>query len=511
MNNIDLNLNFLLLLLLSFIIYSCNKNDDDNKDTKYFYYQDYKFEEPAVTGKDYYIDPVKGSPYGDGSYERPWRTLQEVIENNLIEFYMHTETNNANSPLKVVNEGAPVKGGDRLLLMNGYHGFINLNNFIFKEWITIQAQEGHSPLLSRFKLEGAFEKIYLKGLVIIKDSYTGDGNYWEVDALNRNSNACLYLGSSEFWGKGRRVKLNGITVKTTNNTSKWTANDWVQKSASGISLRSVEYVEVVNCQIENVKHGLLIEYFSDNCAAVNNSIINYCADGSRIISNNVLFADNIIIGCLKVDDNHDDAIQSYTRGANNSVGTSVLSNVTIRGNLIIGMGDNSNPLASSPQGIGCFDGFFENWIVENNVIIVNHYHGISFYGMRNGKIINNTVIDQIPDDDISPWIMITDHKSGAYSKNCVIANNIISSAVIAEGEYVEEYNNYVFGKNNYNLIYDVFINPDINDFHLQHNDFTSDNIIDKGKLFKNLVSSRIDKDGLQRTWLPDLGAYESAE
>ncbi len=499
----------LILLLFASIAYSCNKEDDHKKNAVYF--KEYTFEEPSVTGKAFYIDPVKGSPDGDGTCQHPWRTLQEVIENNLIEYYMHTENNNAYSPLKVVHEGAPVKGGDRLILMNGYHGFINLNNFIFKDWLTIEAHDGHSPVLSRFKLEGAFEKIYLKNLSVIKDNYKGDGNYWEVDELNRNSNACIYLCSSGFWGKGSHVKLNGITVKTTDNASEWTASDWVQKSASGISLRSVEFIEVVNCHIENVKHGLLIEYFSDNCSAVNNTILNYCADGSRIISNNVLFENNTIIGCLKVDDNHDDAIQSYSRGADNSPGTGVLSNVTVRGNLIIGIGDNTNPLAGSPQGIGCFDGFFENWVVENNIVIVNHYHGISFYGMLNSKIINNTVIDQIPDDNISPWIMITEHKSGESSRNCVIANNIVSSSVSAKGINVEEHNNFIFRRNNYYLIYNAFVNPDANDFHLLLNDFTRSNIVDKGILYNNLVSSTVDKDGLQREGLPDLGAYEAKE
>jgi parallel beta-helix repeat protein len=45
------------------------------------------------------------------------------------------------------------------------------------------------------------------------------------------------------------------------------------------------------------------------------------------------------------------------------------------------------------QDIGCFDGFFDGWVVENNVVITDHWHGISFYGMKNSRIVNNTVID----------------------------------------------------------------------------------------------------------------------
>jgi parallel beta-helix repeat protein len=491
------------ILLFSF---SCKKSDKDSKE--YIYYTDFKFEEPAVTGKTFYIDPVNGSLKGDGSAEHPWLTLQSVVDSNLIEYYTHTENYNAQSSLKVVNPGAPVKGGDKLLLRSGYHGFINQNVFIFKEWLTIAAQEGNTPILSRFKLEGTFEKIYLKNLSIIKDNYVGTENFWETDDINYNDNSCVYLGSSSFWGKGSYVKLYGLTIKTTVDASSWSDADWIEKSASGISLRSAEHVEIVNCTLENIAMGISIEYNSDNCSAVHNSIKYYSIDGSRIISNNVLFAYNTISGCLKIDENHDDAIQSYSRGADGSPGNGVLTNVTIRGNLIIGIADKNNPKSSSPQGIGCFDGFFDNWIVENNVVIVNHYHGISFYGMRNSKIINNTVIDQIPGDDTSPWIMITSHKNGSPSENCIVANNIASSSISATGSNVQEYNNYVLGKSNYNTIYDAFVDPDNNNFHLLNNDFTNAHIIDKGTFLDGMISSDMDKDLIKRTSLPDLGAYE---
>jgi parallel beta-helix repeat protein len=31
--------------------------------------------------------------------------------------------------------------------------------------------------------------------------------------------------------------------------------------------------------------------------------------------------------------------------------------------------------------------------VENNVVMVDHWHGISFYGAKNCKFVNNTVVD----------------------------------------------------------------------------------------------------------------------
>jgi len=494
-----------VFLLIGVSIFSCKKGDGTEPTDNY---SDYKFEEPKISGSTFYVDPVNGSSEGDGSAQNPWRTLQEVIEKGLIETYQHSENYNPNSELVVVNEGAPVKGGDRLLLKSGYHGFIAVNNFIFNDWLTIEGESGHEAVLSQFMANGAFKNFYLKNLIIKKDSYQGSSAYWEADDVTHNSNACIYLGSSDFWGKGKDVKINGLTLKTTDDISGWSATDWKQRVAGGISLRSVENIEVYKCKIENISLGISVEYMSDYSKIVGNTIKNYSLDGARLISNNVLFAYNTIKGCFKIDDNHDDAIQSYSRGDDNSPGTGILYNNVVRGNLIIGINGPDQPLAGTPQGIGCFDGFFDGWIVENNVVITNHYHGITFSGMRNSKIANNTVIDQIPGDDLSPWIRISDHKTRGPSENCLIANNIVMRAITAEGSNVTEKNNYIIGHENYSQLSDIFINAVEFDLNLLINDLTSEHIIDKGEKIDGLVSSEIDKDQNSRTSSPDLGAFE---
>ena len=493
----------ILILFFAVCSWSCKK---DKKTTTS---HDFTFTEPETTGNIFYIDPVNGSMKGDGSSENPWSTLQDIIENNKIEYYRNVDSQDSLAGLDTVNPGAPVKGGDKLILRNGYHGHIKLSVFIFKDWLTIEAQQGHTPVLSQFMLNGAFKKIYLKNLTIIKEKYEGEENFWVTNDINRNSNACVYLGSSNFWGKGSNVKLNGLILKTASDVSGWTAEDWVEKSAAGIGVRNVTNVDIVNCLIENIDMGISVSYISDYTNIAYNTIKNFSGDGARLTSNNIVFAYNTISNCYKVDDNHDDCIQSWSRGEDNSVGTGVVSNVVIRGNLLIGQTDMNNPLAGNPQGIGCFDGFFDNWTVENNVVITDHYHGISFYGFRNGKIVNNTVIDQFPGNNICPWIMITDHKNGTSSKNCVAANNIVSSSVSVSGDNVSEFNNYVINKNNYDQVYELFIDPDNFDLHLLKNELTCDEIIDKGEFFQELESSAIDKDQLERKGNPDIGAYEA--
>ena len=38
----------------------------------------------AVQAADFYVDPMNGSPGGDGSAEHPWRILQEVFDAGLV-------------------------------------------------------------------------------------------------------------------------------------------------------------------------------------------------------------------------------------------------------------------------------------------------------------------------------------------------------------------------------------------------------------------------------------------
>ena len=62
------------------------------------------------------------------------------------------------------------------------------------------------------------------------------------------------------------------------------------------------------------------------------------------------------------------------------VGTGEVRDVVLRGNVIINNLNPDHPLHATLQGIGCFDGLFVNWVVENNVVITDHWHGISLYG-----------------------------------------------------------------------------------------------------------------------------------
>ncbi|HMQ61531.1 MAG TPA: choice-of-anchor Q domain-containing protein [Flavilitoribacter sp.] len=201
---------------------------------------------------------------------------------------------------------------------------------------------------------------------------------------------------------------------------------------------------------------------------------------------------NTIKNCYDVDDNHDDGIQSFTTNGY------VVDHNIVRGNTILNFEDPNQPLLGPLQGIGCFDGFFNDWTVENNLISVNHWHGITFLGANNCRIYNNTVLDPTP--DITPggsWIMIDDHKNGMPSSNCAVRNNVANQFVVD-------------GATGNNLVLNSYTGYIVNFADYAHFDFhllPTSALIDAGD---DSVAPPIDFDGVARPQgaHADIGAFE---
>ncbi|MBK8802423.1 MAG: hypothetical protein IPN71_10295 [Fibrobacteres bacterium] len=436
------------------------------------------FVEPPVTGRTFWIDPLGGSPAGDGSQAHPWRTLQEVLDSGLVAHYAPTSSSDPHSPWALKDSGAPVQGGDRLYLKSGYHGFIRRSQFCFRQWLHIEAAPNDTPVLAQFQITGAFAKVHLKGLRIRKedwipsDTATGDHKlWWKAQAINRNSGALVQLQGSGA-NPSREAVLQDLVLSSARDVSKWSAADWVERAASGIALRWARRVTIQGCKVENTRFGFSIDDASDSTWAFDNLVRRYSGDGFRLVSDWCRLERNRIEGCMKVDDNHDDGIQSWSRGADGSVGTGVVRGNILRDNVIVGIIDSTDPLRGSPQGIGAFDGMFEGWVVERNVIVSNTYHGIAFYGMRHSRVSHNTVIDQVPGDNVAPWILVRAHKKGESAENVVVTHNLAMSSVGVEGSDMTDSGNVVIGKPAFQRLSWLFVDAFRGDVRLRDNDST---------------------------------------
>lgn len=381
---------------------------------------DYTFVEPPVTGSSFYVDPVNGSPSGDGSQADPWRTIEEVFDSGLVESYeftAHPWVPGTGTAIR--DSGAPVRGGDELVLLDGFHGELSLVDYQNRACITIRAAQGQHPTVSRISLTSC-RNWHIKGLVVSPSL---------ADTFSRGTMASL---ADHSWsGPSTNLILHACSLYTTPDISAWDSAAWNTMACNGISLSGDSLFAVGNVVL-NTNFGLSVS--GNNCVALGNTIRNFSGDGMRGLGNDLLFEGNTVMNCYDVNDNHDDGFQSWSINDDPP-----RERVVLRGNLIINYEDPGQPLRGTLQGIGCFDGPFVDWVVENNVVIVDHWHGITLLGAQYCRIVNNTVVDP---NDVNPgpaWIRIADHKDGWASSGCIVRNNIAASFSL-EGRVTEDHN-----------------------------------------------------------------------
>lgn len=348
------------------------------------------------SGDTYYVDPTNGSMSNPGTSAQPWSTLEDVFD-----------------------AGKTFNAGDIIYLRNGYHGFPVVSGHNAGN-VTIQAQSGHTPTAREVHFNNA-SNWTLSGLTI---SPRAANTYSTTDAI-----VLINANSSD-------ITVQSCLIYFTTSVSGWTTQQMEDRLGIGIRTRGQNTTITGN-------HILNTFYAINNERQATNSVISYnllegiSGDGIRVLANDVLIEYNSIIDFYGVNDHHDDGIQSWSGGHSGiPVGGSTVYRVTIRGNTIIDTTDSSRPFQSSygMQGIGLFDGWFEDWVVENNLVVTDMWHGISFYGAIDCKIVNNTVI-QNPHhpNNRTPWISVNNHKNGQPSSGNIVRNNLVTDMDVLAG------------------------------------------------------------------------------
>ncbi len=359
----------------------------------------------------FYLDPVNGSMGNLGDAAAPWSTLEDVVAADFIESRMWSPLpyDPATSRLVVKNPYSPVHAGDTLILLSGLHGTLFLQSYNNAADIVIMAGAGQTPILRRVHLQACMHW-KLIGLRVSSEPY---GAY--------DQGNLVYFESHGWQGPCSFIVMESCEVYSTETP--WTsAEEWVSHAASGILVKALS-VMIRGNLVRNIDMG--IQVLGNYCTARDNTVANFSGDGMRLLGSWNLFEGNTIKNCYDVDDNHDDGIQSYTTG-----GLIVDHNI-VRGNIILNYEDPAQPLRGPLQGIGCFDGFYNDWLVENNLIVVDHWHGITFMGARDCRIINNTVLDPTPLVTPGPsWISVGDSKGGEKSTGCMVKNNVANQFIV---------------------------------------------------------------------------------
>ncbi len=322
----------------------------------------------------YYLDPETGSLENDGSPENPWPSLQAVMD-----------------------AGKNFGAGNTLYLRDGYHGEPTLAA-ANSDYVYIMPDEDATPKLSRLVFGSSSAKWHVSGLSISREY---------ANIFSRETMVTL---------SGTENILTECEIFTVADTSSWTLADWNDRSSNGVSMGGSHNL-LENNTILDTNFSVSTGHSSQFNIIRGNHIQRFAGDGVRALGDDTLVEYNYIADNYNVNDNHDDGIQSWSDGGSGS-GSGTVHRVTLRGNVIVQTTDWNRPFIGSLQGIGLFDGMFQDWLIENNSIAVNMWHGIAVYGAINCVIRNNTVVDQ--DMNASPgptWITIEPHKNYNASGN----------------------------------------------------------------------------------------------
>ena len=434
-----------------------------------------------VQGAEFYVDPVNGSASGDGSTARPWRTIQDVFDGGLVESREWDRLPyTAQSQLVVKNAGAPVRAGDTIWLRSGDHGALFINRYYNAGNITLAAEEGHTPRLSSVRIRS--------------------GSHWTIRGLTVSAQfgesyarrTLVDLDSHSWHGPVHDIVVQDCAIRSVADASAWTAEDWNKRACNGLQVDGTR-MTIRDNHLLNVNFGISVDA-SDSLVA-GNLVENFAGDGLRGLGNHCTFEYNTVKNCYDVNGNHDDGFQSWSTGPD-GVGSGEVVGVVLRGNTTINYEDPNQAHRGALQGIGCFDGTFVDWVVENNAVITDHWHGITLGGVRNCLVVNNTVLDRNATAPGPPWICVDKHKNGTAPVNCVVRNNL-APAFRNAANVLEENNLQIQDPAR------LFVDAEHFDLHL----LPSAAAIDAGS---SAGAPKLDRDRIARPQGSgiDIGAYE---
>ncbi|HEY0947330.1 MAG TPA: chitobiase/beta-hexosaminidase C-terminal domain-containing protein [Opitutaceae bacterium] len=410
----------------------------------------------SVSGATYYVDPATGSMSNNGSVTAPWSTLEAVFK-----------------------AGKKFQPGDVINLRSGYHGYptVTGNN---TGNVTIQAQSGHTPKLRKLVVNAASRWV-ISGLTISPEVV---GSYEKGDFVALESNSS-------------HITVEACTVYSAASIANWTAATWPERAGNGIRVGGPNCV-IADNHIKNTRYGLQVWRSATGTVVSGNTIENFMGDGIRGLGNYCVYEYNIVKNSFRIDDHHDDGFQCWSTGSDGQVGTGVVRGVVLRGNMFISFTDPNQPEKGTMQGIGCFDGMFEDWVVENNLVVSDVWHGIAFYGAKNCRFVNNTVVANPITSAFTaiPWLGIFAHKNGTASSGNLVRNNLASTFKLNGSATVDS--NITSPTSAYTS---HFVNYSSLDFHLK----ATSPAVNAGN---PLSAPSIDLDEKPRTSPPDAGCYE---
>lgn len=339
---------------------------------------------PALAA-DYYVAPrgavINGTP--DGSQAKPFPSIWTAFNSKKI------------------------TGGDTLWLMDGPHGEVNIYGQAFTSPVVIAAINPKKAQLENILFGSGTRNITLRNLHIVPTNPNVQSRH-----LIRSYGDTSDITVEQSWLRGNL---------DAGNFRNWDAATWQARKFDAVFLQGPRS-KVLRNRIVAVNMGIVID--GPDGLVEGNVINGFNADGLRGNGRNNVFRNNRVFNCVQTDGNHADGFQSFAI-TNSQVGVGSVDGLVLDGNTFIEWTDGTmHPLRCALQGIGMFNGFYDNVTITNNLVVTRAYHGIAVYGARGGTIANNTVVNVINKAEKWPWIILANHQSGTKSSDVVVANNL---------------------------------------------------------------------------------------
>lgn len=372
----------------------------------------------TANASDYYIRPT--STGGNGTQENPFGSLEEALSS--------------------VKETA---GGDRFLLASGNYGSCTIRGAM-SGFIQIMAEEGAQPVFEQITFENAAR-----------------WRIMNVTITGQNKPYCVSTDSL-----CQSIQMVGCNLGIPAISDEWSREDW-KKVPDGLILRGKRHRVLLN-HFQNVNTG--IRCYAPQSIVSQNKINFFTGRGIEIFSGFGSYENNLIKNAVNLYDNENYGI--LIQGTN---GQSI-SQLKINGNAIYNYTNYTRHFIGPMGGIASFNAQLSKINVESNLVICDHWHGISLFKLKDSFIANNTIIDPYlgttyPEEQraslsgpIGPCRLWIDNQE-ATSSNNIITNNLVSDMRII-GTHALESNNLVV-ESSYSALDETFMNWSVLDFRLR--------------------------------------------
>lgn len=395
----------------------------------------------------FYINEQSGDDNNDGTQIKPWRTFKNIISNSNI-YIVGTFTTEL--ILQDINNVIII--GDNINPMSVVPNPINIDNINNPEEFrntyvqkiidnpTPEKVGAPIPNAPGYKIREVKmqNRVYSSKVVSINLTNCNNLIVIGLSVSVSNSLAPLTVKKGIKLTNCKNCIIQNCELYSSKNVENWTADDW-NNNEGGLTVLYGSSNKILNNNIYNCGG---IQIAGVNSIVSNNFITDFPKDGSGLWSNNNLFINNRVQNSKLVNKNHDDMLQS-----------SVCKNNNIINNVFIAYTDNKAPFYNtSVQAIGCFDGWYNNYLIKDNYVFNDHPIGIWLMGADSCIIDSNTVriCGLAWNKRRTPCILLGPKKTGELSKNNVVINNI--------APHLELQTEGGLYKNNYSLDIGKFIN-----------------------------------------------------